>query len=159
MEKYLSSCNTVGQPLRYAGDPGTCMTDNSMFCAPGSFQERFCPGNPPCKACDDTDPCNVNYREARCTMTMPGMPGMVDDLSYDGCQATCTLQSISDQITYFTWDKSGEECYCFNGGHRNCQLQLVKYGFAMDEIVECKYSHYKVFMIFFTQPSSFAGKG
>ena len=136
MEKYLGSCNVVGQPLRYDGD--TCMTGSDFVC-----NSAACSAEPSCKACGETDPCFVNYHEAQCSMTAVGKPFPTEQIGYDGCQATCSIQSLSEAYTYFTFDRIAEVCDCFNGGERTCAVQVVKYGFTMDDINTCKYTHHQ----------------
>lgn len=136
MDTYLGTCNVVGQPTRYDGD--TCMTDSPLVCE-GPPQPLFCSGTPPCKVCDDTDDCNVNYHEAECAMTTAATQATdIADSSYSGCSAACIASSIADEVTYFTWDRSAKVCNCFNGGFRDCQLQVVKQGFTLGQINACK---------------------
>merc|ERR1719315_545426 len=110
-----------------------CMTDNSAVCSSALTCAKGCDG------CDANDVCNVNYHEAQCNIKAHSVENHdLETLSYDGCLNACILSSISSPTTYFSWDDEKKICKCFEGGQRDCVLQVVKAKFSLDQINSCK---------------------
>jgi hypothetical protein len=134
METYFSTCTTIGQPTRNVG--GACMTDEVSSCE-GAAAALVCPNG--CQACAMSDICNANYHQSECTVEATGQDVTdLNDVTYGGCTSACLLNSISDVVTYFTWQTIEEVCTCYDGGQRNCQLEVVKQGFTEAEVIGCK---------------------
>merc|ERR1712112_366247 len=133
MEQYLGTCNVVGQPTRR--QDGACMTDNPLICT-GPGKPIFCPQG--CNGCDLTDPCNINYHQTKCSIIDEGTGAVEVTPDEETCLAACIGQSNDALITYMSFHKIEETCTCHNGGTRNCGIEVVKYGFTLADVENCK---------------------
>jgi len=135
MEEYLNSCNIKGQPVHFQN--GNCM---SAITLPGDLctNEDYCPGET-CTACDPNEECEKNYHESECTLTENAVLEVeVDNNSFDGCTTNGIIQSKSNDLTYVTWDKMAEKCDGYAKGARNCDIQVIKVGFSIDQVNQCR---------------------
>merc|ERR1719315_992670 len=136
MEKYLSTCRYVGQPLMYKPSIGSSGFSEGD-CIP-SVLTGTCPDSCPTGQCHDcSDNGCLGYAQAECTFKDHADGESTILPSYDDCQSICSGLAKSQELVFFKYDKETEDCLCQNMGEASCTIQLVKYGMSEADIETC----------------------
>merc|ERR1712110_370099 len=131
MEDFVRSCDRTMMPVRKADGSCTASATNPTS---GECSSLICPDG--CVPCDETDPCNVNYHEAGCSLISPTVTSLsTPDLDF--CLAVCATTGLSSSVTYADFNILSNDCDCHETGARRCSLEIVKRVFTEEEILSC----------------------
>merc|ERR550539_1710884 len=132
MEDFVRSCDRTMMPVRR--EDGSC-TASATNPTSEECNSLICPDG--CVPCDETDPCNVNYHEAGCSLISPTVTSLSTPY-LDFCLAVCATTGLSSAVTYADFNQRSNNCDCHETGARRCSSEIAKRDFTEEQIAACQ---------------------